>query len=219
MKLIEIERAKLKPYELINENCKEFLNTGQVLFKGINAHFNFKKKESRSGRSKTYSNYETTEMLHHFMQNSGFEATRLNSIFATPDLYHAKNFGTPFLVYPLDGYSATWVDPKKSQRIYSNLVNKYKKDFGMRYKELDNFTDLGGRRWINIAEDIYYFMYKEEEPELDEVVRVFWEVFETAFVKNNLEELPNAEVMIYGACYFLNYDNAVNKGYFKMINM
>ncbi len=114
-------------------------------------------KTSRPNRIPKDTPEELQNALDKKLKQAGFEAVRGNSIFCSGSLSFVKDYGTPYAIFPLNGFDFTW--SWKIEDFYelnfstveTNLINLSPKNFCQHYEF--EATDLGDA--IKTGNEIY----------------------------------------------------------------
>lgn len=104
-----------KIYErLLAPNCSEIIDvyryTRQFLYRGMKTDKNMFRGTSRPHREPRDSSPDMTEIFDEMLRINGMEVVRSNSYFATSDLAHAREFGTVFIIFPVNGFKFTYTN-------------------------------------------------------------------------------------------------------------
>jgi hypothetical protein len=102
---------KEKVIKFILKNCSEFLSickkSRKLLYRGSKKSPKSFIGLPRQDRRSIEGNYSTQAMIQGdiFLKASGIKALRSESIFCNSDFYEAKNYGTLYMIFPLNGFN------------------------------------------------------------------------------------------------------------------
>jgi hypothetical protein len=110
----------------LQANCGQFLRdakyAGRLLFRGKAGSRSLNTPsfvgDSIPDRRPTDLNKVIHDNLNRVMLGMGYTATRGNSIMCTSDLEMAREYGSPYLIFPLNGFSFTW--STKTKDLYTD---------------------------------------------------------------------------------------------------
>ena len=109
----------------LEHECSDALSiaksTGRFFYRGtVDDMFLIYKGRIRDNRMPTNTPREVQQRINDWMQHNGFRALRTNSLFVTTDLDQAKSYGTPFIIFPKNGFAFTWF--QNSKDLYHSMV-------------------------------------------------------------------------------------------------
>jgi hypothetical protein len=114
---IEATQLKNRAYNFITTKCGQALaecrKAKKVLYRGLDAKPHYTPEEifisqPTTNRRPMSSPKDTQAAFDKIMSERGFKALRGNSIFCTSDKFFAAGYGSPFIIFPVDGFSFTW---------------------------------------------------------------------------------------------------------------
>ena len=126
MRLSEIEpgqKRKIGPHDpklnfdhiwnkLIVPNCSLSVESCRIaeklMYRGFNSSQPVVRGMSHRNRVPLDSDEELSARFDMFLKKLGFTALRSNSIFVTSNFITAKYFGTPYIIFPINGYDYTY---------------------------------------------------------------------------------------------------------------
>lgn len=97
--------------KLIKQNCSQYLRNKAkraMLYRGLHEEDtpgDFFKSRSRTDREPQGMSPNMQALYNAYLKSKGILANRTNSIPTTPNKHHAKRFGKPYLIFPIDGYN------------------------------------------------------------------------------------------------------------------
>jgi hypothetical protein len=96
----------------IAPNCSESIaackNGGRFMYRGFNSNQPVVRGRSWDNRVAVDSDPELSRRFDDMLKKLGFKALRSNSIFVTSMFRTAKYFGTPYIVFPTNGFNYTY---------------------------------------------------------------------------------------------------------------
>lgn len=138
MRLAELQNTtEFRAVNIIQENCGEILNTynqtHKVLWRGLHTSM---PSIFVSNTPITRQPKGTPDELHKIINDkliaAGFEATRDNSIFCYSEKLHVRRYGSPWIVFPFNGFEFTYSK-------YHDLTMQFDTDLDV---DVDNMDDL-----------------------------------------------------------------------------
>lgn len=174
----DIDLDELRSFiEEIKKNCSRFLrekNRNENLIRYAWKNDSYYKIKADQIRTKASTDMYLLQYLHKFMKKAGYEATRLQGIFATGVDEKYNLFGDNFHIFLTDDYTLTWSR---------------------------TFKDMGGDAIHRMAEkDIEFAEFKGKSPKYVQkvIAEYFWHQYEPTLVKDNLREAIRSknEIMI-----------------------
>jgi len=113
----------------IQNNCQPYLkenpNNKNILYRGTNSSEQCYIKSIRTDRNPSGSNKSIHDIFDDAFKKAGFVATRSNSLFVTPSVYQASEYGNVYVVFPIGDFNYTYsnevVDLLNET---SNIINK-----------------------------------------------------------------------------------------------
>lgn len=99
---------------LIVPNCSEILNiykdTGIYLYRGTKNNPPIYRGRSLENRRPADSNAYLSDLFNRMLAVNGMTVLRNNSVFLTSSRSHAANFGTIYMVFPINGFKFTYTN-------------------------------------------------------------------------------------------------------------
>jgi len=130
--------------ELIQNDCSEIIDVyrkanGNALYRGINGI-------RPTGNKIDYWEYRTPvdmssnrqDMIDDVLHRQGMKAVRGNSIFTSPRMKIAKDWGSPFIVFPMNGFQYTWFKNQNKGDYMYFVFNAIIDDSLEEYRNLDD---------------------------------------------------------------------------------
>lgn len=121
---------------LINKletECSDILQVyrtaNAVFYRGEKTTKYFFMKQIRQDRKPVEFNEEAHILLHKIMLQHGIKATRMNSIFCTGRQSIADSWGDIFVIFPKDGWSASWFSKTKQHYSFYDLDRIVRKSY------------------------------------------------------------------------------------------
>jgi len=171
---IPLSKKHTKVVNFIKTNCSDILKlyqrSGQYLYHG------FKEKHQllflgnpRTDRKPRNSEPKFQEAIDNHLKDAGFKALRSNSIFCVPLRRRSSYYGSPYIIFPLNGFNYTWSDKffdiyvcDKDIEIYLPFDAKtFIKNVGFKNNEgiekalnIDNEICINGN-YVAIASELY----------------------------------------------------------------
>ena len=175
MKIYEIEQGEKQsiPYhgidriiDVLNTECSESVqamrSVEQFLYRGVKVggsnigspwkprHLqgsapSIFKASSREDRKSMDTPNQIQNMIDGALKSSGFKALRSNSTFCSGYQAAAKNYGVPYLIFPINGFDFTW--SMRFADLYSNFVE----DLTINSSRMDEFMksfEYDPEEWI-----------------------------------------------------------------------
>ena len=146
----------IRAYKKANHDFKgvRSLSHAKCLFRGTN-----RKPEAYIGMPRVDRNPKDTSKLMHnqinmLLTRAGFEATRANSIFVSSNIGQVEDYGTAYIIFPLDGFKFTW-------------SSKYGDLFSEALESLDNIAALS-----KPLEKSYYIFREKASNKLDKIANL-----------------------------------------------
>jgi hypothetical protein len=104
-------------FEKMAVECSDYIEimkqTKSVLRRGTRARALIFKGHPRGDRRPTTSDPAMQKALDTELEDSGFDARRGNSLFVTTDKEFASRYGNTYLIFPINGFSYTWMPQTK----------------------------------------------------------------------------------------------------------
>jgi hypothetical protein len=178
--------------KILKRDCMQFLKEGQVLYRGYKSGEDFFSKVPRKNRRPK----DTPKKMHdaldnYFNKKFGWKA-RSEGLFVTPEYQQARDYGSAFLFFPVDGYKYIW-----SQGI-SDLFIDLKRDL-YRYAE----ENIHGYDHFDHFDKVFRSLTKDE---FNKFMKEFEKGYLVTYKDNKLQMNRKNEVMV--KCdkyYMLNY--------------
>lgn len=113
MRLFELEELPTDiqtVWPVIKSQCSEFLSQRpqqSMLFRGLDDKYNkltIFKSISRNDRQAKGTTQDFKAIFDAYLESKGIKANRTNSIPTSPNEYHAKRFGTVYMIFPINGF-------------------------------------------------------------------------------------------------------------------
>lgn len=112
MRLTEIEFDINNALTQIKTRCQQFIRstkiTNKFLYRGIFSDNEFFKQSSPANRWPIGQSRSEQMMLDYILKLTGFTSLRSNSICCTANESSIENFGDPYIIFPIDGFTFTW---------------------------------------------------------------------------------------------------------------
>jgi hypothetical protein len=143
---------------LIKTKCSDILHiykiTNKPLYRGIKkAHHQMFIARSREDRVPTDSHHGVSDIINASLKYVDIKARRDNSIFCTGDKDYADEFGSPYVIFPVNGFNYTW------SRYYKDVILTPYAFFQLTGQRLEDIQ-------IKLEDDPTYNPYKELGPKL-----------------------------------------------------
>lgn len=158
MRLIELSENIETFWDEIESNCSDIFklmyDTKECLYRGASGKPEYFKAVPRENRSPRDSNHEGQIVYDFYLDKLGIKAKRSNSIFVTNDFNHAKDFGSVYVIFPVDGFSYSWSQTESDIIITKDDLERY-----VNYELVDKLFDELNAKRIQVVWDSYYLMH------------------------------------------------------------
>lgn len=133
-------------------------STGKFFYRGtVDDMFLIYKGRIRDNRRPMNTPQEIQNRINDWLLDHGFKALRTNSLFVTTDWNQAGSYGTPFIIFPKNGFSYTWFQNSKDLYHTMNEISPTEHELIQHLdddRNLDAFMQRVGPRNDNIQEAI-----------------------------------------------------------------
>lgn len=171
-----INEKLLKYFSFIEKNCSEYLSAvkeanGKLLFRGQDdASHSVFVAHPRADRKPRDSDPDAQQLIDKYLSALGFKALRSNSLFATSSVSQASEYGTPYAIFPKNGFKFTWSTKHKDLVINSvSDVVDAAEDVDDRYQDWYNKLRFFRRSLITVINNYpHYFGLDQDDDNFEE---------------------------------------------------
>ena len=132
---------------LIKPNCKQILQANllasRLLYRGFNSNEPVIRGRSHDRRTPLDSSSVTTQEFDRRLAALGFKALRSNSVFCTGNVERAKEFGKPYIIFPIDGFDFTYCVDKYDVSLTHTPSPDDPEYAWLRTEDLGEFEEIG----------------------------------------------------------------------------